>query len=97
MKTIRAYVLAFTASALVANAVLGERGALEMRRAREKHRGAAQSLATLRAENAALRTRVRLLRSDRRTIEAIARRELGLAARGEHVVLVRDARGSRSR
>jgi cell division protein FtsB len=82
------YLLAFTASALLANAVLGERGAIEILRARREHRALAVSISSIRSENARLRTEARLLRSDRRTIEAAARRDLGLAARGEHIVLV---------
>lgn len=91
-RTIRAYVLAFIASALTANAVLGERGAVELWRARRDYTAAAEGIAALRAANGRLRTEARLLRSDRRTIEAIARRELGLARPGEHLVLVTGAR-----
>ena len=87
-RTIRGYLLAFTASALVMNALLGERGAIEIHRARREHRALAASIVATRSENARLRTEARLLRSDRRTIEAVARRDLGLAARGEHIVLV---------
>ena len=87
-QTVRVYLLAFIASVLLMNAVLGERGALEMRRARRDYRALGGSLSTLRAENAALRNEARLLRSDRRTIEAIARKELGLARSYERVVIV---------
>lgn len=91
-QTVRAYVFAFIASALTAHALLGERGAIEMLRARREYRSAAESLAALRAANARLRTDARLLRSDRRTIEAIARKDLGLARPGEQIVIVTDAR-----
>ena len=59
-------------------------------RARRAYAGAAQDLARLRQQNDALRERARRLRSDPRTIEAVARGELGLAQRGEVVVTVRD-------
>ena len=87
-RQIRGYLLAFIACVLIANAVLGDRGAIALRRARHEHHALASSMAAIRAENARLRTEARLLRADRRTIEAVARRELGLAAPGEHVVLV---------
>ena len=87
-KSIRGYLLAFIASALLANAVLGERGALEIRRAQRQSRALAHSIATLRVANARLREEARLLRTDSRAIEAVARRELGLAARGEQIVLL---------
>ena len=90
-QTVRLYLLAFIASALLANAIIGERGAIEMRRARRDHRLLTASIAALRAENAALRTQTRLLQSDRRTIEAIARRELGLARSYERLVITRRA------
>jgi len=87
-RTIRGYVLAFTASALVANAVLGERGAVEMLRARREHRAVAEAVTKLRAENAQLRVETRLLRTDRSTIESIARQELGLLQPGELMIVI---------
>jgi cell division protein FtsB len=88
-QTVRLYLLAFIASALLANAIIGERGAIEMRRARRDSRTLSASIAALRTENAALRNEARLLQSDRRTIEAVARRELGLARSDERLVIVR--------
>jgi cell division protein FtsB len=82
--------LLFAASVLLVNGLIGERGLLATMRARRAYAGAAQDLARLRQQNDALRERARRLRSDPRTIEAVARGELGLAQRGEVVVTVRD-------
>ena len=89
--TVRLYLLAFVASALLANAIIGERGAIEMRRARRDYRAVSASITALRGENAALRNQARLLQSDRRTIEAVARKELGLARSYERLVIVQRA------
>ena len=85
---IRRYALPFIASVLLANAIAGDRGALEMRRARVEYRALVQSIAALRAENSSLRQQARLLRTDRRVIEAIARQDLGMARRDERLVIV---------
>ena len=82
----------FAASALLMNGLFGERGLLATMRARRTIAVAAQDLVRLRHENQALRERARQLRSDPRTIEAVARGELGLAGAGEIVVTVRDLR-----
>lgn len=78
------------ACALLINGLFGERGLLETVRARRTYAAAAVDLARLRQQNLALRERARHLRSDPRTIEAVARGDLGLAGRGELVVTVRD-------
>jgi cell division protein FtsB len=84
--------LLFTASVLLVNGVIGERGLVATLRAKRTSAGAAQDLARLRQENEALRERARRLRHDLETIEAVARADLGLAEPGEIVVTVRDLR-----
>jgi cell division protein FtsB len=86
------HLLLFAASIVLVNGLFGERGLMETIRARRAHGHAAEELARLRRENAALRERVRRLRDDPATIEAVARRELGLLRRGEILVTVKDAR-----
>ena len=87
-QTLKNYALAFAASAIVANALIGERGLLEIVRAREEPRALAQNVAALRVENATLRVEAQRLRSDPATIESIARRQLGLARPDERVVVL---------
>jgi len=86
------HLVLFAASVLLVNGLFGERGLLATMRARRAYAGAAQDLARLRQENRTLRERARRLRSDPRTIEAVARGELGFAEPGEIVVTVRDLR-----
>jgi cell division protein FtsB len=86
------HLLLVAASILLVNGLVGERGLLATMRARRAYAGAAQDLVRIRQENQALRERARRLRSDPRTIEAVARGELGLAEPGEIVVMVRDLR-----
>ncbi len=82
--------LLLVVSAIVAlNALVGERGILEMRRAGRVHQALATSLEQLRQENAILVNEARQLRQDPQTIERIARRDLGLVRRGEVVVILR--------
>ncbi len=88
-QTLRNYAVAFAASAIFANALIGDRGLLQIVRARQQSSGLARTVAALRAENSALRGEAQRLRSDPRAIEAIARRELGLARPDERVVLFR--------
>jgi cell division protein FtsB len=59
-------------------------------RARQQYRSASEGLAKLRQENAGLREQARRLQQDPATIEAHARRDLGLIRRGEILVVVKD-------
>ena len=85
------HALLFAASVLLVNGLFGERGLMETIRARRAYAGAAAELARIKKENAALRERARRLRNDPATIEAVARRELGLVRPGEILVTVKDA------
>ena len=82
--------LIFVACVLTADAVVGERGLLETIRAKRRYDALAGSITTLRHENARLREQARRLREDPRTIEAIARRELGLIRPGELIFIITD-------
>jgi cell division protein FtsB len=84
------WLLLFVAAAIVIDAVVGERGLLAMRRARQEYNELSAAISRQRAENAALREEVRRLTEDPAAIEEIARRELGLIRPGEKVFIVRD-------
>jgi cell division protein FtsB len=81
-------VLTFITVALALNAVAGERGLLDMLRARDQQKELTASIAALKAENGLLRRQVLHLKEDPDTIEAIARRELGLMRPGEVLFVV---------
>jgi cell division protein FtsB len=84
-------VLLFVASVIVVDALVGDRGLVAMLRARHEYDQLSASIARQRAENARLRDLARRLREDPKTIEEIARRELGLIRPGERVFIVKDA------
>jgi len=86
------HAILFVACVLAVNAIVGEKGLLETLRARKAYAAAAEELARLKRENAALRDRARRLRSDPTTIEGVARGELGLVRPGEILVTVKDVK-----
>src|SRR5690606_25637887 len=81
------YVLIFIGAVLFIDALVGEKGLLAMRQAREQERLAEAALAAARQENARLREEARRLREDPSAIEEIARRELGLIKPGERLFI----------
>ena len=80
----------FCAGAVIVDAVVGDRGLLEMLRAREQFDAAAAALSQQRAENDFLREQVSRLTNDPAAIEELARGELGLMRPGEKLFLVKD-------
>jgi cell division protein FtsB len=87
--------LCFAASVLAVNALIGERGLSETLRARREFREAVAGLSRLQYENAVLAEAVQRLQYDPRTIEDVARAELGLIRPGEILVVVRSESGVR--
>ena len=84
--------LVFIACVLLADSLLGDRGLVRMIRADREYRRAQNALTTLRNENAGLREQIRRLSTDPRTLEDIARQELGLVRPGEVLFIIRDVR-----
>jgi cell division protein FtsB len=82
--------LVFATVVLLADALVGERGLVASTRARQQFGDLSSSVERLRRENHALRENARRLREDRTTIEAVARKELGLIRPGEVLVYVHD-------
>jgi cell division protein FtsB len=82
--------IVFVTCALALNALIGDRGLAEMLRARQQLRQTAADLDGLRRTNANLATLIENLNTDVRTIENIAREELGLIRKGEVLVVVKD-------
>jgi cell division protein FtsB len=81
--------MCFAACVLAVNALIGERGLSETLRARREFRAAVVGLSRMQYENAALADTIRRLRHDARTIEGVARAELGLIKPGEILVVVK--------
>jgi cell division protein FtsB len=78
------------AGAIVLDAMVGERGLLATLRARREYSELQATIARERSENARLAEQARRLREDPKTIEEVARRELGLIKPGEKVFIVKD-------
>jgi cell division protein FtsB len=83
--------LCFAGCVLAVNALIGERGLSETFRARREFRQAVGDLSRLQYENAALTSTIERLKHDARTIEGVARAELGLIRQGEILVTVKQA------
>jgi cell division protein FtsB len=81
--------LCFAGCVLAVNALIGERGLSETFRARREFRQAVAELSRLQYENAALTNTIQRLKHDARTIEGVARAELGLIRQGEILVTVK--------
>ena len=78
------------AGVIVLDALVGDRGLLATLRARREYHELAATIARERAENARLADQAQRLLDDPRTIEDVARRELGLIKPGEKVFIVKD-------
>ena len=75
---------------MLVNALVGEKGLLEMMKKREEYRLLEQSLVRARIENAQRREEARRLREDPAAIEDLARREIGLIKPGERLFILKD-------
>ena len=84
------WALAFIACAVALNALIGDRSLAQTLRARGEQKRLTADLARVRQENAALQDRITRLSHDPRTIEELARQELGLARKGEVLVLIKN-------
>ena len=84
------YLLVFVGCVLVIEALVGEKGLLEMVKKHQEYRALEQSLADVRAENARLREEAQRLQDDPGAIEDLARRELGLMKPGEKLFILKD-------
>jgi cell division protein FtsB len=79
---------------IIVDGLFGDRGLVDTVRAKREYAALAAHVAQLKAENARLRARARLLKNDPRAIESLARDELGLIYPGETLFIVTD-RGPR--
>jgi cell division protein FtsB len=86
------YVLVFVGCLLAVDALVGEKGLLAIRKARQDYQALEAALVDARAENGRLREEARRLREDPAAIEEIARRELGLLRPGEKLFILKDVR-----
>ena len=74
------------------DAVFGDRGVAEMRKAQRVYSAAYADLVRLKSTNSGLREQARRLSDDQSTIEDVARKELGLMREGEVLFVVKPVR-----
>ena len=72
------------------DALVGEKGLVELVKARQDFRTLETSLLRIRNDNSRLREEARLLREDADTIERLARERLGLIKPGERLFILKD-------
>ena len=73
--------LLFIGAVIVVDALVGEKGLLAMRKARQEYRALEASLSAAKMENSRLREEARRLREDPRAVEDMARRRGGMDLR----------------
>ena len=86
-------VFALVLVALLINALFGDGGLVELVSQRRRTADLRRQLEQLQSENSRLVQEIAALRSDPRTVERLAREDLGLAAPGETVFLIRRGGG----
>jgi cell division protein FtsB len=79
------------AAASLLNALFGDRGLLELLRARQEIESLDREIAALRETNQALLEEIRDLKSSPLAVERLARENMGLVKPGEMVLLIREA------
>lgn len=84
--------LIFATVVVLLNALVGQGGLSESLRARREYADVQARLSALQRENAFLAGQMRRLSSDSRTIEGVAREELGLIRRGEVMFVLKPVR-----
>jgi len=87
------FLLIFVATALIANAIVGERGLIATRAAKRQAMALDAEISTIQVQNDALREQAKGLRNDAKAIESVARDELGLMRKGELLILLHDGPG----
>ena len=85
------YLIVFLGSVLVVDALVGDKGVLQMLKKRQELRLLDQDVAAARARNAQMRAEINRLKSDPAALEEIARKDLGLIKPGEKLFIIRDA------
>ena len=85
------YLLVFLGSVLVIDALVGDKGVLQMLKKRQDLRALDQDVAAARARNAQMRAEIDRINTDPEALEEIARKDLGLIKPGEKLFIIRDA------
>ena len=95
-RKVTGYALFIGAFVLMVNALVGENGYLATIRNESERRALSHELAARRTENQQMQDDLHRLRTDRRSLEEIARRQHGLKRPGELTVILKDAQPPRT-
>jgi cell division protein FtsB len=85
------YLIVFLGSVLVVDALVGDKGVLQMLKKRQELRLLDQDVEAARARNAQMRAEIDRLKTDPAAMEELARKDLGLIKPGEKLFIIRDA------
>ena len=84
------YGLVFIGCVLVIDALVGDKGVLQMLKTRQKAQSLYQAVAVAQTKNARLRDQIKRFTEDPAALEDAARRDLGLIKPGEKVFMIKD-------
>lgn len=84
------WALLFLSFIVAVDALVGDKGLIEIVRARRRDAELSGSIGQLRSENARLREEARRLKEDASAVEELARKDLGLIRPGEVLFVVKD-------
>jgi len=85
------YLLVLAGSVLIVDAVVGDKGVLQMLKKRQDSQRLVQELAAARQRNAQLLHQIDRIKHDPDAVEEMARRKLRLIKPGEKLFIIRDA------
>jgi len=85
------YLLVFVGCVLIVDAVVGDKGVLQMLKKRQESQRLMHDLAAARQRNAELFHQIKRINTDPAALEEMARRDLGLIKPGEKLFIIRDA------
>jgi cell division protein FtsB len=85
------YLLVFVGCVLIVDAVVGDKGVMQMLKQRQNAERLRQELAATRQHNAQLLDQINRINTDPAALEELARRNLGLIKPGEKLFIIRDA------
>jgi len=83
------YGLVFIGCVLVIDALVGDKGVLQMLKTRQKAQSLYQAVAVAQTKNGRLRDQIKRFKVDPAALEDAARRDLGLIKPGEKLFIVR--------
>jgi cell division protein FtsB len=84
------YLLVLIGCVLVVDALVGDKGVMQLLKKRQQVEALNRAVAAAQAENARLSERAHRLKHDPSAIEDVARRDLGLIKKGEKMFIIRD-------